>query len=97
MYASVDEVYELKVDVKTFETLPVIFGNINIETFSMDGNVEPTIDREIYDESYQIISSLNDDIILPTKGKIMSDNIVVNKVPVTEVSNESGGYTLTVG
>jgi hypothetical protein len=97
MKASVEEVYNFKIDIGAFSSVPVISGNLSVETFEMDGTVEPTPVQEIYNEDYEIDISLTDDIILPTKGKVMNDDIVVKKVPVTEVSNESGGYTLTIG
>lgn len=97
MKASVEEVYNFKIDIGAFSFVPTISGNLSVETFEMDGTVEPTPVQEIYNEDYEIDISLTDDIILPTKGKVMNDDIVVKKVPVTEVSNESGGYTLTIG
>ena len=97
MKASVEEVYNFKIDIGAFSSVPIISGNLSVETFEMDGTVEPTPVQEIYNEDYEIDISLTDDIVLPTKGKVMNDDIVVKKVPVTEVSNESGGYTLTIG
>ena len=97
MKASVEEVYNFKIDIGAFSSIPTISGNLSAETFEMDGTVEPTPVQEIYNEDYEIDISLTDDIVLPTKGKVMNDDIVVKKVPVTEVSNESGGYTLTIG
>ena len=38
-----------------------------------------------------------DEIILPTRDKIVKDDITVLKIPQFEVSNESGGYTLIIG
>ena len=97
MKASVEELYNFKIDIGAFSSVPTISGNLSVETFEMDGTVEPTPVQEIYNEDYEIDISLTDDIILPTKGKVMNEDIVVKKVPVAEVSNESGGYTLTIG
>ena len=38
-----------------------------------------------------------DEIILPTRDKIVKDDITVLKIPQFEVSNTSGGYTLIIG
>ena len=37
-----------------------------------------------------------DEIILPTRDKIVKDDLVL-KIPQFEVSNDSGGYTLIIG
>ena len=97
MKASVEEVYNFKIDIGAFSLVQTICGNLSVERFEMDGMVEPTPVQESYNKDYEIDISLTDDIVLPTKGKVMNDDIVVKKVPVTEVSNESGGYTLTIG
>ena len=108
MKASVEEIHELNIDIESFVHVPTILGNltsetsnisgdVSIEMFEMSGAVEPSPVQEVYEEDYEIDISMTDDIVLPTKGKVMNDNIVVKKVPVTEVSNESGGYTLTIG
>ena len=53
-------------------------------------------DDDIYDASYDIEVGF-DDIIMNTKNKFMTDDIVVKKVPVSTTANQSGGYTLNIG
>ena len=52
---------------------------------------------EEYDNTYEVTNSFDDDIIVPTKNKYLTDDIVIKKVPVSTTANESGGYTLNVG
>lgn len=35
--------------------------------------------------------------VLPTRDKLVKDDITVRKIPQFEVSNTSGGYTLIIG
>lgn len=48
-----------------------------------------------YEGSYEVTPKLVDQI-LPTKDKSMTNNVVVNEVPVVRVSNPSGGKTCTI-
>lgn len=80
------------------DTTLIIYGTIEPDQiFDITGEVEPEPVQETFNESYEVTTSLTDDTVLPTKGKVMTDDIVVKKVPMTEVSNESGGYTIAIG
>lgn len=63
----------------------------------MNGAV--TAQSEIYDDidGYVIIPSWEADIVLPTKSKLMKENLTVKKIAQTTVSNEAGGITLILG
>ena len=63
----------------------------------MNGAV--TAQSEIYDDidGYVITPSWEADIVLPTKSKLMKENLTVKKNAQTTVSNEAGGITLILG
>ena len=48
-----------------------------------------------YEGSYDFTPSTYDQIA-PTKSKILNDDIVIKATPYAEVSNPSGGYTVTI-
>ena len=50
-----------------------------------------------YDGETTVTPKVADEIILPTRDKIVKDDITVRKIPQFEVSNTSGGYTLIIG
>lgn len=52
---------------------------------------------ETYDGTYQVAPKVKDEVVLPTKGKTLRDNVTVLKIPQFEVSNEEGGKTLIIG
>lgn len=51
---------------------------------------------EIYDGPYEVTPSGNF-ILLPTADRILVDDVLVHPIPYTEVSNEQGGITVTIG
>lgn len=50
-----------------------------------------------YGGSYEAVSAVDSDTTLPTSGKLMSRDVTISKIPVAEVSNPSGGYTIIIG
>lgn len=63
-------------------------------------NAAITAQSEIYDDDYNnyiITPSWEADIILPTKSKLMKENLTVKKIAQTTVSNDAGGITLILG
>lgn len=62
-------------------------------------NAAITAQSDIYDDiaGYVITPSWEADVVLPTKSKLMKENLTVKKVAQTYVSNESGGITLILG
>ena len=50
-----------------------------------------------YTGDYEVTASTEEDIILDTDGKTLTEDIVINKVPYEEVPNESGGTTVVIG
>ena len=58
-----------------------------------NGNVEIAT----YNGEYQVKPRINEDIDLLTAGTFMDGNIKVEKIPITTVSNSSGGNTVIIG
>ena len=52
-------------------------------------------DLEIYDGAYEVIPNLSEQI-LNTTNKKMKDDVTIHATPYSEVSNDAGGYTLTI-
>lgn len=50
-----------------------------------------------YEGETTVTPKVADETILPTRDKIVKDDITVLKIPQFEVSNTSGGYTLIIG
>ena len=48
-----------------------------------------------YDGDYEVIPQAHDEVILPTNGLVMKDDVTVREVPYYEVSNEYG-YTVYI-
>ena len=62
-------------------------------------NAAITAQSDIYDDiaGYVITPSWEADFLLPTKSKLMKENLTVKKIAQTYVSNEAGGITLIIG
>lgn len=60
----------------------------------------PAIEPPVYqgeDCPYTVSSLADQDQVLPTKNKLLTDNITVEKIRYQEVSNPSGGVTTYIG
>lgn len=51
----------------------------------------------VYEGVYQVSPLASLDIVLETSGKRLQDNIIVNQIPYYQATNDSGGYTVTIG
>lgn len=49
-----------------------------------------------YEGEYEITPMLKDEQTLSTANKTMRKDVIVHKVPIYRVSNESGGFTVTI-
>lgn len=78
------------------------------ETPSLTGilSTQPTLsavllrnnyDADEYEDEYEVVSKVNEDEILNTAKKYLRNDIVVKAIPYAEVSNLSGGRTVTIG
>ena len=69
----------------------------NVLNLSIDSEIiVKNYDAERYEGSYLIIPAAYDDQVLETKNKLCTENIVVEKVPLWETSNLSGGNTVYI-
>lgn len=50
-----------------------------------------------YEGEYTVVSDLHNNVIMPTRGMAMTDNVTVLPIPFYEASNPQGGITLTIG
>lgn len=50
-----------------------------------------------YTGGYTVVPRVGQAVILPTRKCLMTDNVTVTEIPMTEQPNEAGGITLTVG
>lgn len=68
-------------------------------SISIDGTigVPLALDVPYYYGDYDVTPLANQEVILPTKGLRMYDDVTVHEIPYTEVSNLSGGYTVSIG
>lgn len=72
-----------------------LLGSMNPKE-TLIGSCEKTDSSiERYDGAYEVTPS-KDEELLETKNKKLIDNVTVHAVPYSEVSNESGGYTVTI-
>ena len=74
-------------------------GTVSISEVSLSGVVTiPTIvSIPLYEGEYSITPKVASDVVLPTNGKKMQQDVIVLKIPQFEVSNESSGKTLIIG
>ena len=52
---------------------------------------------KIYDGEYEVAPRPFEQVVLETEGKRMTDNVKVLEIPYSEVDNDSGGHTVTIG
>lgn len=88
---------------------PSITGEISYAGISVTGYINTDISItgeitmpeseqiEIYTGITNIIPSTRNDILLKTQYKKVLDNITVQKILYSQVTNESGGFTVTIG
>lgn len=59
-------------------------------------NVGGMIKQESYNGSYEIIPTIEQQI-LQTKNKTMINDLTIKSIPYSEVTNTSNGITVTIG
>jgi len=50
-----------------------------------------------YTGNYTIVPILNEDIIMETRGRLMTDDVTIKEIPVISTSNLYGGRTVVIG
>lgn len=53
-------------------------------------NVRVAAGGEAYEGDYEVVPKAFEPVVLPTKNKLLADDVTVTKVPYYEVSNETG-------
>lgn len=79
--------------------LDLTFGN-SIQTLDMSfrevQHITEYVGGELYQGEYEVKPKLTEQT-LPTSQKVMLNDVTIQKIPVTRVSNTSGGNTVIIG
>ena len=91
----------MKLDVIFTEhnsNLDMVFEEQNFDSVADFGEVYVVTDGgyESYDGDYEVVPRLHEQV-LNTSKKIMQDDVKIKEIPVTRVSNTSGGTTVIIG
>lgn len=67
-------------------------------TSALSGVVSPSspISDNWYDGEYEVTPLADQEIVIETRNKTMSNDITVNTIPYLETSNEFGGITVSI-
>ena len=60
------------------------------------GEIVQITTGDIYQGDYDVVPRVYQQV-LPTKDKVMVDNITIEIIPLTKVINLQNGYTVTIG
>lgn len=60
-------------------------------------NIQEISDVEPYKGEYEVAPKAHEPTILATAGKKMVENVKVLEIPYSQVSNDAGGNTITIG
>lgn len=61
------------------------------------GHTQISSNLPTYNGEHTVIPSASDVQVLQTAQKVMNSNITIEKIPYNEVSNTTGGVTVTIG
>lgn len=77
--------------------IPSLNGTLTgIPTLSSRLSIPSGYFPEEYSGPYEVKPSASTNQVLETSGKYLTENVNVLKIPMFEVSNLSGGYTVTI-
>lgn len=71
----------------------VLDGKSKVNTQILSGVIRST-DSEKYSGEYEVVPKAQEDVVLGTKQKLMTDNVTVKKIPYSETSNIYGKTVL---
>ena len=75
-----------------------IYAQVNANSGRIDAEIgRPKGDYAKYTGEYEVTPKMNEETVLDTAHKVLSDNVTVREVPMFEVTNEAGGNTLIIG
>ena len=77
--------------------LPEITEKDNGKVLMADGGAWIAKELPVFDGVYEINPSANNAILMRTGQKYMDADVIVNKIPYSEVTNPSNGKTITIG
>lgn len=76
----------------------MICAQVNANSGRIDAEIgRPKGDYAKYTGEYEVTPKMNEETVLDTAHKVLSDNVTVREVPMFEVTNEAGGNTLIIG
>lgn len=81
-----------------------IASELNIENVTIESSISEgtVVTYDTYDGDYEVTSFLPENLIttsvvLSTSNKLMTDNVTIYSLPVSEEYNDAGGVTMTIG
>lgn len=89
---------QLKTQFASASIFPVLFeSNVQRLPISFDKFVVTTVTKDVdyYDGDYSVIPKVTRQT-LPTEKKFLGSDIKVEKIPIFDVSNTSGGTTIYI-
>lgn len=79
------------------KTLPVALTNNTQHLPGKFGQIQTvTIGATEYQGEYEVTPKVTEQVI-PTKDKLLKEDVIVNSIPFFNVSNTSGGNTVYIG
>lgn len=92
-----EERIEIPITISLQEEIPIIISLQEevVEADFGEVSVIHSCDLPIYDGDY-IVTPKAEEQELETANKILTDNVTVLEIPYTEVSNISGGLTVSI-
>lgn len=86
------------------ENVVSITGELNIDDVTIEADLGEggAVSYDTYTGEYEVTSFLPENlitssVILPTRSKLMTNNVTVYSLPVSEEYNAQGGVTMTIG
>lgn len=86
---------DIILDIDAYDDLLLIIGEP--EELELETVIPVAREYDTYAGPYTVIPVLNNDNVLLTKHKLMADDVTVKPIPIAEVTNPSGGWTVTIG
>lgn len=75
-----------------------IYAQVNANSGRIDAEIgRPKGDYAKYTGDYEVTPKMDEETVLETAHKVLSDNVTVREIPKYEVANEAGGNTLIIG
>lgn len=87
------------------DSIVYIASDLCIDNVTIDSGLDESqtpVSYDTYTGDYEVTSFLptnliTTSVVLGTRAKLMTDNVTIYSLPVTEEYNEEGGVTITIG